>query len=152
VLGEDAPPAVLIGRPKTDHVAVWVVNRMHQGATDYWDGNWLVTPIEVAAGGFKGRVTAALRAEELAAFLEALKRMSDSLEGEATLESLETWLSLRVSIARSGHLEVHGTLTDAPGIGNRLTFDIADLDQTDLPAMIRSLSEAVRRFPVLGEP
>jgi hypothetical protein len=125
---------------------------MHQSAKDYWDGNWLVTPIEVAAGGFKGRVAAALRAEELATFLDALKRMSDSLEGEATLESMETWLSLRVSVDRSGHLHVHGTLTDEPGIGNSLTFDIADLDQTDLPAMIRSLSEAMRKFPVLGEP
>jgi hypothetical protein len=124
---------------------------MHQGATDYWDGNWLVTPIEVAAGGFKGRVAAALRAEELAGFLEGLERMWDSLEGEATLESMETWLSLRVSIDRSGHLEVHGTLTDEPGIGNSLTFDIADLDQTDLPTMTRSLGEAVRKFPVIGK-
>jgi hypothetical protein len=123
---------------------------MHPRADDYWDGNWLISPIEVAVGGFRGRVGAGLRVEELIHFRKGLAELYVSLDGEAVLESLETWITLRVSARPTGQLTVTGTVTDEPGIGNELTFEIADLDQTDIPAIVQSLSEIEAAFPLVG--
>lgn len=41
---------VLIGGAESDHVRIRVVGREIPSATDYWDGNWLVTPIELRVG------------------------------------------------------------------------------------------------------
>src|SRR6185312_10105510 len=65
VVDEDT---VVIGEAGGDHVIVGVVGRMHPGSQDYWDGNWLITPIRLQVGGFTGTVAAGLRAEELRRF------------------------------------------------------------------------------------
>jgi hypothetical protein len=100
-------------------VSIRVLGRIHADATDYWDGNWLVTPVEVVAGAFEGEVGATLRAEEMRGFREAIQRLNQSLQGEALLESMETWLTLRVTAERSGHVVVSGRVVDRPGFGQR---------------------------------
>ncbi len=47
---------VRIASRTSDVVTIHVKGRMHAGATDYWDGNWLLTPIERQLGAFTGRV------------------------------------------------------------------------------------------------
>jgi hypothetical protein len=42
------------------------------------------------------------------------------------------------------------TVIDEPGIGNGLSFEIADLDRTDTPAIVQSLSEIEAAFPLVG--
>jgi hypothetical protein len=145
-------PEVRIGRPGGDYVVIRVLGRMHPNAADYWDGNWLVTPLEIRAGGFRGDIAAALRADELERFARELDDLHESLSGEATLESMETWLTLHVNVAPSGQVTVAGTSTDQPGMGNRLTFEVNDLDQADLPGIIQALSGIGEAFPVLGSP
>ncbi len=39
------PVEVVIGRSDSDCVAIKVLGRMHPGADDYWDGNWLAMPL-----------------------------------------------------------------------------------------------------------
>jgi len=51
------------------------------GADDFWDGNWLATPIEAVVGKFQGKVGASLRADELRSFRDALKILSRRLTG-----------------------------------------------------------------------
>jgi hypothetical protein len=145
-------PVVLIGREQTDHVSIRVLGRMHPGADDYWDGNWLVAPVEVVAGGFSGTVGSGLRAEELAAFRCQLEDVYRSLKGSAKLVSMEDWLEIVVEIDSVGHLEIRGRACDRPGIGNVLSFGIAGLDQSDLPAMISALEDVDFSFPVIGSP
>jgi hypothetical protein len=74
---------ILIGDSKGDHISIRVIGRMHAGASDHWDGNWLITPVDVVAGGFPGSVGASLRAEELRAFREALAELNSALRGNA---------------------------------------------------------------------
>ena len=46
-----------------------------------------------------------------------------------------------------------GVLSETTGdTGNRLTFVLSDLDQTDLPPLIAGLLRAEAAFPVLGRP
>lgn len=42
--------AVPIGRASGDHVVSRVRGRMHGSVDDYWDGNWLISEVAVAAG------------------------------------------------------------------------------------------------------
>lgn len=142
----------MLGRPESDHLSIRVLGRMHAGADDFWDGNWLVTPVEFVLGGFNGEVVAALRAEELHSFKDALEAVYASLEGEAVLESMETWLTVRVAIDRLGGLLIAGRIRDRLGSGNELTFKIDGLDQSDLPAVVEALDEVQSLFPVLGTP
>jgi len=45
---------------------------------------------------------------------------------------------------------MHGALRDSPGLGNRLTFAI-DIDQTDLPPILRQLENVCSTYPVIGK-
>jgi hypothetical protein len=143
-------PEVVVGRPEGDHLSIRVLGRLHSSADDFWDGNWLVTPIEVVAGGFRGECGASLRAEELRGFREALERVHASLDGEAVLQSMETWLTLRLAVDRSGRVVVTGRVVDRLGSSNELSFRIEGLDQSDLPAMLEALQEIETFFPVVG--
>jgi hypothetical protein len=148
---DDSPPAVMVGRHDGDHVLINVLGRLHPGAVDSSDGNWLMTPIEISVGAFKAEIGASLRAEELRAFRLALESLAAALEGEAVLESMETWITLRVSVDRLGRLEVVGEAADKPGSENHLAFRVSDLDQSDLSDMIASLRSVNDAFPVVGE-
>src|SRR6266481_9165431 len=88
-------PEIVVGDPPGDHLALRVLGRLHPGADDFWDGNWLATPIKAAVGGFQATVGASLRADELQTFRDALKGLHSALNGEAVLESMEKWLTLR---------------------------------------------------------
>jgi hypothetical protein len=46
-----------------------VLSRSHPGSSDFWDGNWLRTPLSGSLGGFRFEVAQAqLRADVLAVF------------------------------------------------------------------------------------
>lgn len=124
---------------------------MHPRSTDYWDGNWLVAPIDISVGGFTGRAGAGLRAEELRSFRQGLEELYERLSGEARLESMEAWIGLTCVGDGLGHIDVTGYVRDKPGIGNELSFHLS-IDQTFLPAIISSLREIEAAYPVIGKP
>lgn len=142
---------ILIGRgADLDHVLIRVLGRMHPGCTDFWDGNWLTSPIHVQTGGFTAAVDAGLRVEELRDFRAALERVYAEVKGSAALSSLEHWIELTVECHPTGSLSIAGTVADDPGMRNTLHFEIEGLDQTDLPALVDALVAVEERFPVLG--
>lgn len=140
---------LVVGRPQGDHLAIRVRARMHPDSDDYWDGNWLISPITAHLGGFTAHLGAGLRVDELQRFRHGLERMNLELRGEATLHSIEYWIALTVTCRPNGALAVAGQLDD--GHGNNLRFDVADLDQTDLPEMISALSSIEHAYPLLGQ-
>lgn len=147
------PPTVRLGHEGLDHITIRILGRMHPDAEDYWDGNWLVTPLSISVGGFTAEIGAGLRSEELRSFREGLQRLQASLAGQAKLVSMEGWLDLRVDVAASGRLVVAGQSRDRLGSSaNELSFSITELDQSYLPVIIEDLQEAERRFPVLASP
>jgi hypothetical protein len=127
-------------------------SRAHPGSWDYWDGNWVRSTIEVRVGGFTADVTADLRAEELHRFAEGLKFMNDNLFGTAVLQSMEEWIELTIKCESNGSLAVSGAVVDCPGVGNRLTFELDNFDQTHLGPWLEQLAEIEAAFPVVGRP
>ena len=148
----DAGRRVVLGSADADHVSITVLGRLHPGANDYWDGNWVDSPIFVRVGGFTARVGAGLRMDEIHRFSEGLKSMHQSLTGEAVLSSLEHWINLSVKCEPSGSLTITGEICDQPGVGNRLVFELGGLDQTFVSAWIDALTDIEMDFPVLGRP
>jgi hypothetical protein len=146
------PPFVLVGHADGEHLRITVRGRLHPRATDFWDGSWLDTPIEIRAGAFRATLPAALRTTELALFAQQLQALHETLRGEAVLETMEDWITLRLSGDGRGHVSARGTLQDQPGMGNTLAFSLPRLDQTDLPPLLRALREIERAFPTLRDP
>jgi hypothetical protein len=142
---------IVIGRSKqADHVEIRVVGRMHPGTADFWDGNWLTSPVLVRVGGFSAKIAAGLRGEELRDFRVDLQRIYEKVQGRAVLSSMEHWVELIVECRPTGSLTVTGTIADDPSMLNTLRFEIEDLDQTDIPAIVDALLAVEERFPVLG--
>ena len=125
---------------------------MHPRASDYWDGNWLITDIVVEVGSFHGELRAALRADELQRFRRQLEELYRTVSGTARLESMEDWIDLVVKVDAFGHVTIDGQLQDRAGAGNRLAFEIGNLDQSDLPPLIEGLVATEAAYPVLGAP
>jgi len=144
--------ALTLGSRETEHLTVTVLRREHQGADDYWDGNWVVCRIEARVGGFTADYEASLRTDEFHRFHEGLKFINDNLFGSAVFSSMEGWIELTAKCLPNGSLEVAGELCDQAGAGRGLTIDIDGLDQTHLPSLLDALSEIERSFPVLGRP
>ncbi|HEU5271992.1 MAG TPA: hypothetical protein VFU36_18870 [Jatrophihabitans sp.] len=145
-------PQIVIGLTGTEHVIIRVEGRAHPGATDYWDGNWMISPISVRVGGFTADVAATLRMDEIHRLNEGLKYLNQNLDGTAVLSSMERWIDLTVTCEPNGHLSVVGVVTEDPGRRTRLEFEIDNLDQTMLPGWIAALDDIEREYPVLGRP
>jgi hypothetical protein len=141
-----------VSPPDAEHLSITVLGREHAGADDYWDGNWVVCTISVTVGGFTGHVRASLRMDEIHRFNEGLKLVNQSLFGAAVLESMEHWITLTVKAESRGQIQVFGELTDGAGVGNVLSFELPDVDQTYLAGWISSLDDIEKAYPVIGKP
>ena len=138
---------VRIGTP-LEGVLIQVVRRLFPDSMDWEDGNWLDSPIDIHLGRFRGSLPAQLRVDELQAFRVGLESVSQTLTGEATLESMDGWLKLSMKCEPTGGLAVAGIANDSPGIGNKLRFTIGGMDQSFLPEIIDRLRSIEDAFPL----
>ncbi|TCO15737.1 hypothetical protein EV652_121110 [Kribbella steppae] len=65
---------------------------------------------------------------------------------------MENWIDLTIECRPNGSLTVSGEVVDRLGVGNRLAFELHDLDQTYLPAWLSQLTEIEGVFPIVGRP
>ena len=142
-------PHVRIGRRETEHLVIRAVRREHEGATDYWDGNWIVAKVTVGAGGFRGELVGSLRIEEFVRLRNQLRLPLGDLAGTSKFETMERWLALEIVGDGRGHFHAACVAVDVP-TASRLTFGI-DFDQTELPEILRGLDAVCDAFPVLGK-
>lgn len=151
MLGVDEPLSITIGPDETERVNLKVLRRERPNDDDYWDGNWLVVEMHVRVGGFVGQVKANLRAEDFQMFRAELETAYRNFGGVATFETIEHWLTLTITCEKTGRVTVVGEATDLPGMGNRLSFQLPDIDQTFLPDLIDQLASCERAYPVVGQ-
>lgn len=140
---------ILIGDVKGQHVSIVVVCREREDAYDADDGNWLVTKVAVRAGAWSGKYSATMRSGDFEAFRKQLRLLYDQQGDVAVFESLEEWLSLKLTRDRQGRISVEGSAIDQLGIGNLLTFRF-EVDQSYLPKIIAQLEAAEQAFPFRG--
>ena len=142
-----------IGSRDGERLQVRVRARAYPDATDFWDGNWLVTPVTARFGGFRADVPdALLRANEIEGFRDELRGLHEGLRGEARLSSMEEWLELLVTDTGPETLPVVGELRDRPGSPFRLGFAVDDQDRAQVRALLDDLDAVLAGFPVRGAP
>jgi hypothetical protein len=110
------------GQSTEERIEVGVHGYERAPVGEYWDDNWLRVEIRVRAGGFRGKVAAAIMTSELIGFLSELGSLLQTLSGSAESETLEKQLSLRLAGDGKGHVELRGEVADQAGVGNRLHF------------------------------
>lgn len=137
------------GQSERERVEVNVLRYERAPIGDYYDDNWLEIEIRVQAGGFEGKMNAAILTEDLERFLSQLRPLYETLSGSAEFGTMEDQLSLKLTGDGKGHIELHGEVADRPGIGNRLHFAL-QFDQSQLRASISELEKATLQFPVRG--
>jgi hypothetical protein len=118
---------------------------------DRWDGNWIDCEVEVSVGAFRGRFRANLRSDELGTFCAELEALNGTLEGTASLNTMEEQIALSLTGDGKGPFRVQGTAVDTAGSGNRLQFGF-EIDQMYLPEILGSLEQLLKAFPVIGTP
>ena len=138
-----------IGPLTSNHLSIRVLGRLHAAATDYWDGNWIRCRIGVLAHPFRGEFTGDLRTDELSRLRDDLARMHAELHGEAGFANLDGHLAFDVKGDGIGHFTLEGEARQDPGSGQSLAFRL-QFDQTEIPAILADLDEALKAFPVLG--
>ena len=135
------------GQSEDEHIEVDVLNYERAPVGEYWDDNWLNVEIRVRAGGFRGKVAAAITTGELKKFLSELQPLYEKFSGGAEFATMEEQLGLRLNGDGKGHIELRGEVTDQAGIGNRLHFTL-QFDQSQLRTSISELEQVTAQFPV----
>jgi hypothetical protein len=64
---------------------------------------------------------------------------------------MEEWIRIEASGDGKGHFTAACEVTDQPGMGARLKFDLF-FDQTQIPKMIAALDAILNDLPVVGRP
>lgn len=103
--------------------------------------------IFVQAGGFNGKIRAAILTGVLTTLLKQLRALYETLAGTAEFTTMEEQLHLLFRGDGKGYIELEGKLIDQPGIGNQLHFTLR-FDQSQLGASIRELEKVTSEFPV----
>ena len=135
------------GQSEHERIEIDVVSYERPVSGEYHDDNWLTVSITVQAGGFSGRVRAAILTDDLVRFSGQLHRLSGELTGSAEFSTMEDQLSVTLTCDVRGNIMLRGEVLDDAGIGNRLSFHL-DLDQSFLHQSIRELDEVIKAFPV----
>jgi hypothetical protein len=108
---------------------------------------WLPSQITVRVGAFHGEFPSNLDVWAFSRFASELKMLYESLKGTASFSSYDGQLELTLTGDGLGHVMVTGEAMDYAGIGNKLTFRLATLDQTELPALLRDLNAISTTYP-----
>jgi hypothetical protein len=140
---------ILIGEADTQHVLIRPLSRRHPGLFDYAEVNGIECEVEIVAGAFQATLRADIRSEEFQAFLDEVEGMIGTLEGAASLTTMEGQLAVAVAIEGEEQLRVSGEASDAPGSANRLRFAF-EVERAQLPALAQTLAYVVAAFPSTG--
>ena len=140
---------IILGHKTGDQLAIHVLSYTYPDSNDKWDGNWLNATIEITSGAFRGATETRLRTDEFERFLQELELLSSSLKGSAEYNSMEEWLSIKITGDGMGHLSAQGRIIDKHSDGNELKY-LIQFDQTGLPQLLSGLKKLMATFPVRG--
>jgi hypothetical protein len=125
--------SILIGHSQFDHVAIKITGAAGE--------NWFSADVRIACGIWQGVFRWQFYKGELQQFAHELDRLYQTLSGTAKLIPMEPNLELEMAGDGKGHVIVKGKACAEFGTGTYLVFRL-ELDQTELPTIVKSLSAA----------
>ncbi len=128
-----------------------VLCRNHPDCTDFWDGNWVKSKVNIEIPGYLVDFNADLRTDEIRDFLNELKEMNKHLKGTATLSNLDSYLYFKCVMNKTGGVFWSIETCYPAGYGAVLNFEF-EADQSYLEKLIRELDDILTAFPVIGKP
>ena len=134
---------------------LWILihARESEMASDYWDGNWLVTTVGCTqdASGARIENDPFLRTEDLIRFRNQCVELERSREGRASLGCMDPYLDVEFQwLTSPDRIDVKASIQLPPDWEPqpiRLEFRTEDL-----PDLIADLDAALTRFPLRGRP
>jgi hypothetical protein len=146
-----ASTEVVVGDLDAEHVLIRPLFRSQPDLFDIRDDNWIDCEVQVVAGGFRGGFRSDLRSEELQSFSEETEALRRTLDGTATLSTVNGQIVLSLTVGGAGRVRVAGEAIDGADGGNRLQFSF-EIDQARVPAICESLASLLAAYPVTGAP
>jgi hypothetical protein len=140
---------VRFGTGKDTFLSLQIVKRAHPDPNDFWDGNWLVTNVELQIKDTSLQTTGFVRADELAHFNEQLQNAAQEQSGEITFNTIEGWINIAVKIHPTGEVCLSGFVTNDLTHDELLKFEI-ELDHSYLRGILRQLMRITTTYPVFG--
>jgi hypothetical protein len=134
-----------------DFLSLQVLKFAHPKNTDFLDGNWVTTTVNVRVGNFKAEVTADLRLDELADFHQQLSDLNSRKINMAEFKTIEGWLEIEVTLSNGGRGAITGMAKDSFALTNEnsLRF-MLEADKLNLSNPIRQLAITLDTFPIRG--
>ena len=139
----------LLGEETT--IEIDVLYRNYPNSSDYWDGNWVTSNINIKIPGYLVNFGANLRTDELRDFTNEIKLMSKHLKGKANLKNLENYLHIECGMEKLGNIIWTAETCFPAGYGAVLKFEF-ESDQSFLIRLIKELETILTAFPVIGKP
>jgi hypothetical protein len=133
-----------IGGNERERLVVRIVDARHDATASAPYDRWLDAQVSIRAGGFAGEFDCVLQPGDFERFASDLVRASGDLRTVVEFVTLERQLAVRLTGDGLGHFRVDGEAIDRCGDGNRLTWELEAIDQTNLPAMIASAKAIAR--------
>jgi hypothetical protein len=127
-----------VGARENECATVQVLNSTGDG--------WLRSHVSLKVGAFSAEYPCMLDGGAFQRFEHQLRELHRALKGKAEFSSYEGQFDLELTGDGMGHILVRGEAMDVAGIGNTLKFQL-ELDQTDLPAMLRQVAAIVATHP-----
>lgn len=138
----------ILGKETSEYLQILLDNFAYPDSTDFWDGNWINTKIELNVGGFTGDYSAQLRNVVFLDFKNGLERLHDKLDGYADFNCPEEYLQIKIKGDGLGHFSADCVANDNPGIyGHELKFSI-DFDQTEIRSLTKMIDDILTEFPI----
>jgi hypothetical protein len=136
---------ILIGRRSGDHMLLTVRGRLFPADED---PHWLWTSVTVRVGGFGGRLEGGVRADELRRFRAGIEGLYERSTAVATLATEDGWLSLELTSPGSDAVAVELRVRDEGTPPNELRATLPELGLESLVAVIETLVDVERAYPV----
>ena len=127
---------------------IWVHGREFPDSDDPWDGNWLRVSARCRVPGSFAHVSGSfLDTVSFAGFATELESLARTVNGQATLESLEPELKAALSKQEpdASLALVIEMVPDVPRTTHK--FEVT-LDQSEIPAILKQCEGIVERYPV----
>jgi hypothetical protein len=140
-----------LGTPSIEFekLKIWIHGRQYPNENEYWDGNWLRVTVHYGAHGSSVSTGGAIiHLSEIERWYSGVKKILDTLQGEAGLYCMEPNLTVILKAKSLGHVGVELSIT--PDHMTQQHTYLFDLDQTYLQPLVQQCEEVLRDYPTRG--
>ena len=126
-------------------LSIWVLHLQFPKATDYWDGGWLDVVAHCSDHGASVTVSGSiLHTGEIRTWMEELLKMDDTLQGTASLPTIEPNLAVSLDCNERGQITAKCQIT--PDNLRQIHEFIFDIDQSYIKGIVSQCRTVLQTY------